>query len=101
MLDLTRLAVLMSLLSRQVELAAAHFSELLHQFASVLLGKLPRETSQTLKPLLQLSGGSMAVPIFLRSARKKLLPHPLQFGFHLWIADKIQFLELVDKPDQP
>src|SRR2546425_6859626 len=96
----TRLGVLISLLSRQVELAAAHFSELLYQFVGVLLGQLPREASQTLKPLLQLLGDSCAVPIFLRGARKKLLPHAVQFGFHLPIADKVQLLELVDKPDQ-
>ena len=96
----TRLGVLRSLLSRQVKLAAAHFSELLYQFACVLFGQLPREASQTLNPLLELLSGSMAVPIFFSSARKKLLPHPVQFGLHLPIADKVQLLELVDKPDQ-
>src|ERR1051325_2057837 len=96
----TRLGVLISSLSRQVKLAAAHFSELLYQFAGVLFGQLPSEPSQTLNPLLQLLGSSSAVPIFLRGARKKLLPHPLQFGFHLPIADKVQLLELVDKADQ-
>ena len=100
MVDPTRLAVFMSLLSCQVELAAAHFSELLHQFAGVLLGQLPREASQTLKSLVHLFGGSTAVPILLRGPRKKLLPHPLQFSFHLPIADKVQSFELIDKPDQ-